>query len=332
MLLGAFICGIIGLVYLLIVGNQADHSEEQSPTQTEEIIRKNSLMILMGQVLDRVDTEIQHHPTRSLSVGTIARIAAVNQPFQTYSYLEESNDSTDKLSIERGQLLQALSYMNMDSSSFDEIKEQTSFSGADLRNTRLQGKNLKQIDLRGANLKHAELQQANLTQADLRDAYLWAANLQQTQLEGANLNRSNLSWADLTEANLSGAALDGAILTDAKLRKANLIGASVQWSDGRGAWLLEANLAGVDLLATDLRRANLSKANLCETNLTRTNVREANLMDAELEHAAVQEDNWLDLLEKWQVLGAAEIRASYKMVPDTTGLSKYRLEKINDWN
>lgn len=333
MIFGLLLSGTIGFFYLLLAGTQekVDHQQMDHLDAEMPASDKHALMILLANTLARAEADIQADPDGQLSQGLILRIAALNRPLQTYTYLEEDSISSKKLSQERGQLLQALAFMGMDSTSFEQIKSQTSFSGSELRQADLRGVNLDRIDLRGVNLAEANLQGIHLNQADLRDAYVWGANMRETQLEGADLRRSSLSWVDLTGANLSGAAVDGVSLSNTKLRDANLVGASIQWTDGRGAWFNGANLAGVDFLATDLRRANLSKANLCETNLTRTDLREANLTGAELTHAAIQEDNWLELLEEWQVRGAADIQASYRMVKDTTGLSRYRLEKIHPY-
>ena len=307
---------------------------EQKSAQIESE-RNSSLVHLMGNILDKVDDELTNNPQRILSDETIARIAALSYSFKPYSYFVGDSLSEKKYSPERGQLLLALSKMNIDSSSFDKIKLKASFSEADLRGADLNKADLRWANLNKANLKDADLRGANLNNTDLRSANLWGADLRKADLRKADLKRANLSWADMNGTDLRMASLDGADMTSTKVRKANLTGADLKFAKLNGAFFNESNLTGADLNGTNLTRANLSKINLSETNLIYVNLSEADLNEADLSNvklnkAVVKEENWLEKLNEWQVTGAKEIQDSYKVVKEKPGELNYLLEKIKE--
>ena len=315
-----------------LVKTQIQHQNKKIAQQTEVIASTqiSNRIFLMGNLLDKVDQELKNHPKRILSDATLARIAALSYSFQPYRYVEGDSLSAQSFSPERGQLLLALSNMNIDSSSLNKILLKAPFSGADLREADLRGVNLRRADLRGANLKDADLSGANLKNADLRGANFWGADLREADLSGVDLRRADLGWADLNEVKMKGADLSGAIFTDAKLKKADLSGAFMKWANLRGAVLHEANLAGVVLYETDLSKANLSKANLNYTYLIQANLEDSNLSGARLNKATVNEDNWLEKLNEWRITGAKEIQERYKVVENDSLPSRYRLKKIDD--
>ncbi len=296
--------------------------------------RNSSLVHLMANILDKIDNELIDNSKRVLSNETIERIVALSYSFKPYRYLI-GDSLSEKYSPERGQLLLALSKMNLDSSSFDKIKLKASFSEADLRGTDLKNANLRWANLNKANLKDADLREANLYKTDLRGANLWGANLRNADMRNTVMKRANLSWADMSESDLRMASLDGADLTSTNVRKADLTGVDLKFAKLNGAFFNESDLTGVDLKGTDLTRANLSKVNLSETNLIYVNLSEADLNEADLSNvklnkAVVKEENWLQKLNKWQVKGAKEIQESYKVVKEKTDDSNYHLEKIKD--
>ena len=362
-----------GIVSSFLLFKQQDLFQAQKQFQQQslrqqsalvESVQRGNLVALMGNILDKADEELKDHPKRTLSEETIARIAALSYSFKPYRYLVEDSVSEKKFSPERGQLLLALSKMNMDSNSLDKITFKAPFAGADLRGAPLRGARLKEINLRGAHLVEADLRKAYLSGAKMRGARLWGARLRKANLSGADLIRSDLGWADLEHSDLSGAKLSGANLSAAKLKGANLSGIDLKWGDLSGAFLEEVNLGGIELSGTRFKRANLrgtnlsetdlkwtnfSEANLRHSNLTKTNLRRANfsnadlsganlsganfsvatLQGAELHQAIVEEENWLEKLEEWEVTGAESIRERYQIVKDTSGEFNYRLEKID---
>ena len=133
-------------------------------------------------------------------------------------------------------------------------------------------------------------------------------------------------------AELAGVFLNGANLSNAKLRKVDLIGADLRWANLSNVFLTGANLSNANLLETNLSQTNLEQANFTEANLITTvfngaNLTGANLTEANLLAAKVEED-WLEKLDKWQVIGTKEIQASYKIGEDALPQYQYKLLKI----
>ena len=67
-----------------------------------------------------------------------------------------------------------------------------------------------------------------------------------------------------------------------------------------------------------------------DASFRRLNLTEANLSGAKLSRASIEEENWMEKLDEWQVAGAKKIQESYRMVDDTTGRTNFQLDKIED--
>jgi uncharacterized protein YjbI with pentapeptide repeats len=307
-------------------------SQDQRIWQQSELIesiKKSSQVILMGNVLDKVDEELKNNPQGPLSSATIARVVALSYTFKPYASFAGDSLSKARLSPERGQLLLALSLMNIDSVSFAKIKQGAIFFGADLGDADLSGADLSGVNLREANLRGANLSGANLKGADLKEANLWGANLNNAQLGGANLNRADARWAELNGADMRGAYLNGIDLTSAKLQQADLTGAAFNWAKVGGAMLNGVKIIGVDMQGTIFARANLTKADLTDSNLLLADMNEALLNETELSDVRVDKD-WVEKLGKWKIAVAQQLQARYDVVADTTGkylASKFWLKK-----
>lgn len=275
-----------------------------------ESVGRSNFIVLLNNVLGKVADELDNNPRRVLSDETIGRIAILNQNFQPYAYSDEDTLRLKKISAERGQLLTSLVLMNIAIESFDKIKKEISFSGADLRGADLSGADLSAIDLRSANLSNAILNGAKLSDADLRDANLWGAFLNNADLVRANLMRANLQWVKMNQATLDSARLNGANLSSAGLRNANLEGASLKWTILQSADFRSSNLRRVDFFGADLKEANLSKTLLGG--------------------ALVGKKNWLQKLAYQNVTGAKGIEENYKIVEDSTAAYSLRIKRIDD--
>ena len=311
------------------IQNQDEQLQEMAALVAS--VQKSELEPLLRSLLEDVGEELQRNPGRTLRDTTIARIAALSLAFRPHQYVEGDSLSKQAYSPERGQLLQALILMHIDSRAFARIKRNTLFSGADLRGSNLKGVDLSGIHLRGANLQDADLSGANLTGAELGEAKLWGACLNQANLSHADLQRADLRWAQLNEATLPSANLNGANLTNAQLSKADLHEATFQWAQVGGALFHEANLTGVDCVGTNFTKVNLSQADLSDADLRKTNLSEAVLVGTTFNKTLV-DVNWLDKLTQWQPTGGQELRERYKVVNDTADKFKtplYRLKKID---
>lgn len=297
-----------------------------------DAIRQGNLVSLMSNILNKASQELEKDANRTLSEQTITQIVTLNYSFKPYHYLNDGKLSKHKLSPERGQLLLALLNLNIDSSTIENIFFRTSFEGADLSGAKLYGRQLEGIDLNGANLQDADLRYINLGNANLRNANLSGANLSEANLEQINLIRADLSWANLEKVNLSNALLNGAKLNAVKMNKANLSNAEIRWADLGNAFLEESQFPGVNLYGTNLeaailRNANLDGANLLFSILRNTNFENANLSQVNLIKAGVKEINWLEKLQKWEVIGVKDIKETYKVIEDGSKRTEYMLLK-----
>ncbi|MFN0216701.1 MAG: pentapeptide repeat-containing protein [Saprospiraceae bacterium] len=290
--------------------------------------KNNNLEPLMRIILEDIGEELNHHPGRRLRDTTIARIAALNLAFEPYHFVDGDSLSNLAYSPERGQLLQALVLMNIDSGSFAKIKGHVLFAQADLRGARLKGADLSGINLKKAILKDADLSGANLKGADLGEANFWGANLNRANLSQTDLKRADFSWALLNESSLAGANLNGATLSNAQLRKADLVDANFQWGQTVGAMFNEANLASINLRGTNLSKANLSQANLCYTDLRNIDLSEANLLGAQFGKAMVEE-KWPEKLNQWNPVGLKEMNETFSVVNDSSDTFKVPLFRLN---
>ncbi len=115
-------------------------------------------------------------------------------------------------------------------STWNEWREEHTFTRVNLRHADLSG-----ADLNGANLSNADIRWAKLIDADLSGADLRVSHLSGTDLSGANLSDADLGDAKLIQADLSGAKLVRAVLTramfiEAVLRDANLTEATLSFT------------------------------------------------------------------------------------------------------
>jgi len=279
---------IVGLTGTMLLMNQNELLNNQNiliqrQISLEEASRRSALVVLMSNIMDKVDREIEKQqdllPQKyrdtarfQLSQSLIGQIAALSHSFKPYRYMSGDTLIPVPLSPERGQLLITLSLLPLDTTTIQKIYFSATFESADLKLARLSNAYLK-----GIRLEKADLEGARLKGTDLRGANLRGTNLKRIDLEGANLERVNLNLADmkmaylvqadLREANINGADLGGTMLT-----KANLSGADLVETDIRGADLSAANLTKAFLLSADLSNANLEQTDLSNASLSKANV------------------------------------------------------------
>ena len=206
--------------------------------QLEESNRRGALIVMMSNIMDKVDDELKEREkldsSRALSQQLIGRIAAISQSFRPYRFWQDSVLIEKPFSPERGQLLLALVNSDLSPNTYKKLYQETTFQEA-----YLEGVNLIQANLYGAKLSGANLMGAHLVEADLREADLREVNFKIATLAGANLIAANLRKADLDGAyfgyaKLIGADLRGTRLTGNNFSEANLKNAKVNnrdWTD-----------------------------------------------------------------------------------------------------
>jgi uncharacterized protein YjbI with pentapeptide repeats len=279
-------------------------------------LNAESYTSLMSNVLQAVDDELNTRKDGSLSEGLIDRIISLTHYLKPYQRMEGDSLSKVALSPERGQLLQALCAMNIDSLSFVEIKSKASFDHADLNAADLTQADLSLVKLRGANLEDGKLRGADLRGADLRNAHCTATDLQGAFLEGADMKRANLSWATLSGASMPLSSLDGANLSNAQLLKADLRGAHIRFTEISGAMLNHADLEAAVLFRTKCIKTNFSDANLRGAVLQNTSLDQAIMTHTKLTNALVEKERLGDMKGKG-ITGYDALLRRYAVVEDT---------------
>lgn len=262
---------------------------------------------VMNSLLDTAGNELKSSNNNTLSTSVIGRIVALSNSIESYQFIATDTGILKKYSPVKGQLLLGLVHMNMDSSSFTQIKRQVSFAGADLSNSNLSGFDLKGINLKEANFTGASLKGTNLSNSNLFGANFYKAHLEEINLSHSMLKRANLNWSNLSDA----------ILVGANLEKGNLANATLSATDFRGAILNEAILSSAILHQADLtgckfNQASLIAANLSDAILVNVSMRSANLVNVNLKNTLV-DSTWLEDLEKWNVYGKDDLVRRYDL-------------------
>ena len=148
------------------------------------------------------------------------------------------------------------------------VQEHDVFAGLriNLRESWLNGAELRRARLREADMRRAKLNKATLNDADLRKAILVNTHLKEARLERACLREADLCEAQLQGAGLSEAQLQGADLsfgqlTYAFLSHANLQGAFLYWTYMYVTTLTSAMMQGARLSSIFIQGASFDKAN-----------------------------------------------------------------------
>ncbi len=289
--IATFLVGLVGTLLLInqneLLSNQNTLIQRQM--SLEEASRRSSLVVLMSNIMDKVDDEINRQRTPAdtdktrykLSASLIGQIAALSHSFKPYRYMDGDSLIKKPLSPERGHLLITLTRLPLDNRSLEAIYKSANFQVAVLQNTRLDSTNLRWVNLRGADISGANLSWADLTEADLTD----------TNLKGANLNRANLTKVYLDGADLRDVSLKGVDLTDVDLRGVDLKRLDFRGLDLRGQDLSGADLSGADLSGLDLGETDLTDVDLRGANLQNVHLRGANLEGAKLQRINLEGTN-----------------------------------------
>lgn len=201
--------------------------------------------------------------------------------------------------------------------------------------------NLKDCYLKKAMLKESNLGKANLENANLEDANLSYSILNQINLKGANLRNSNLkhvnlNHADLNKADLTNANLDSATANHINLRRADLSYAYLNLVKMQCADCVQASFKNAVLINPVLREANLNRADFSGAYLIFfNNIDNANLEGILLDGAKINDPNWLDKLERWNVRGAKYVKQHYyisAVAEEAHGHEVYEIKRsISDW-
>ncbi|MEO0584648.1 MAG: pentapeptide repeat-containing protein [Bacteroidota bacterium] len=311
---------------------QAQDENIKQQLAYSQATRSTNAIVLTSSLLKSLEAELAQDPNRRLSQVMIDRVATLSYAFEPDHRWEDGQIPEEKYSKERGLLLLMLSKIDIDSTSFAQLKAQTSFIGADLRKADLKAADLSGVDLSYANLQDADLTGAVLNGARLAESNLNGATLQDVSAENVFLQNANLTWTACNGANWRKSDFNGAILNSGQFRKANFDSTNLYFAHLKGAFLNEATLADADLTGAQFERTNLTKADLTRTKMKIANfsaavMKEADLTDATLDRVGVDIPNWFEQLKVWNVIGVDTIQAVQEVREDFAKEYKYRVMK-----
>ena len=293
--------GLLGAILLYNQNQLLTTQNERINIQNTliEAERRSSLIFLMSNVLDLVDTEINIQRMEvevsdstkySLSKPLVSRIVALSRAFRPYRMMNGDILSEEMVSPERGQLFISLMQNNLDSTTQNTIASEGDFSNAiinqiDLRKANLSEAILSKTDFSGVSPANDIGGRAIFSDANLKHTHFIYANLRAAVFRRADLSWADLSWADLTWAYFEEATLKRAILYNATLINADFRNADLTEADFSYAILMKASLFGANLYKADFRNANLYKADFRNANLYKADFRNANLYKADFRNA-----------------------------------------------
>lgn len=188
-----------------------------------ESTRKSSLVFLLSNILDNMDKEIKQQREQlkdkkidlefKLSDELISRIVAISKAFEPYSKIDSSGSLSKKLiSPERGQLLIAITGVQLDSLSSSKIFKTSNFDYANVgshifRAKYLNGLKLNNADLAGSiftnnQLIDIEISHSDLSYCSFKNCFLstkgdvYSTNLKNAKLENVNFYSLGVSFED----------------------------------------------------------------------------------------------------------------------------------------
>ncbi|MBK9109927.1 MAG: pentapeptide repeat-containing protein [Saprospiraceae bacterium] len=295
-----------GLTGTLLLINQNELLQNQNvliqrQMSLEEANRRSALVVLMSNIMDKVDKEIERQQIGlseeqisnrkyKLSQSLIGQIAALSHSFKPYRFMDGDSLINRPQSPERGQLLITLCFLPLDSLTLAKIFKTATFESANLESAKLNYADWNRADFERAILKKDKMFIATLFKTvltldeNLDSIYLNKTNSLMAILIRAHLRGAYLANADLVEANLSNADLNRGDLNEADLSKADLISAEMAYANLQSVKLVGANLTNVNLTYSDLENANLRYANLSHAKLNYSNLENANLDEADLSY------------------------------------------------
>lgn len=284
---------------------------------------------LLSGIIEDVRQDVNSDSSRTISTYLISWISEYSFSLKPYVYPEGDSLSIHPLSPERGLLLKALLYLDINPNQLAKIIANTTFEAADLRGANLAGKVLSGIDLYRADLSKANLSGTILYDANLTRANLKGTNLNQSDLSEATLVRADLNWALMNDADLSFANLDGADLSFSQMSRAQLVNAKIRWANMTGAIVAGADLQNCNIFTTNLSYTNFTGADLNGAILRKSIFEETILTGVDLENAEV-ESGWLERLAKWKTIGGKKIQSNYITTQSgTVKIPKYFLKSLD---
>jgi len=274
-----------------LLKNQNDKIDSQ--IQLEESSRRGNLIVMMSNIMDKVDEEIRileerGDSSRTLSEQLIGRIAALSYSFQPYRFWQDSTLIENPLSPERGQLLIALVNSQLDKDTYSKIFTRADFSKANLEKANLRKANLLFTNLEGANLKKVDLSESTLDQVRFDGANLERAVLTKAKLSNSVFVDANLNAAQFHEATI----LNMVVNTSTNLQKTNFRSTKISQTlfnnDLRSSTFYKAGIDGCIFISCDLRGLDFRHTTFKNNSIT----------GGQLANLKVSDKDWLSKFGK----------------------------------
>lgn len=310
---------------------QLSESRDSIQLLKEEITHLNHRQLgdLVNPVMMTVTNDLDRSGERSLSDKMIQNVRTLSYSLVDAEWNLKDSLKAFELSPERGRLILWLSGTSMDPNSFRKIKQQTDFSGADLRSAPMDSLNLSFAQLPKANLSEANLRNTDLSNADLQKTIFTKAFMDGSLFQYSDLNRANMSWGEINYADLSFSNMAGINLRSASVRHSNLNSSKLDFSNLEGTFFNESNLSNSDLTGANANYANFENADLSKAILKLTTLEGSNLLGARLDSVRVGRSDWFEYLKEGNIKGIEEIIATYKIEPAPGTNSDHILVKKN---
>ncbi|NOT37113.1 MAG: pentapeptide repeat-containing protein [Saprospiraceae bacterium] len=278
---------------------------------------------LLYNLIKELDSIADNNKNNYLNEQKINRILSLSSTLKTYRIWNMEFKEYQELSSEKALLLLALVRTNLDTTVFKKIKENISFSGADLRNADLHGLDLSGIDLKQANLEYANMEGVNLSYSNLQGANLKGANLNNSNLVEANFISSKMNWSKINESNLTKTKLDSADLSNSSIQNSNLFKGSMINSN-----LFNSTLQGSNLNLCLLMNANIRNADLSNTILNKADFNLLNLENVDFTNAVINKF-WVEQLINYKNIGINSMLQNFEITIDTKSIKDSTLYRLN---
>lgn len=290
-------------------------------TEITESLRKNNQVYLMSNVLNQVQDEIKMNPNGPLSDATIARVAALSFSFKPYRFIENDTLSDRELSPERGQLLIALTLMNIDSASFNAIKRKSTFKKADLRGVTLTDIDLSGINLEEADMSFSKITGVNFSYSNLRKIRMSSVFCNQCTIISSDLSRSYFSKSKFKNCNFSTVDFSESDLTYNYLKLCRFNHSNIKFVKFNNSRINEVNFYFSNLERSNMSNCHVSNSDFSNSCIKFVVLKRAILKETILHNTEVHKD-WLTDFKSFDVGTEAFSKTQFQVHVDSNTLNR----------
>lgn len=244
------------------------NSNTKNQNQLIEAERRSSLIFLLNNIFDAIDTELKSDADkRELSDELISRIIGLSYKLLPYQKLEDNVFDARKYSPEKGLLLATLLNSKISAKSMSKILQKANFQYSDLSEYEFQLATLDSV-----NLSYSNLTRTNLNGAYLRGSILHNCTFYKTKLHSAHLHNAEIK-----------SQLDSCDLREAILFKTKFFNSKIydSWFDNAQFELCYLN--EITMRNVSIKHSDFERANYIDKPLTNFNQKINDVMDVRIE-------------------------------------------------